>query len=83
MTVSLRNRSGQEKLLPYRPKPPVRIKVGVQKLYLICPQEDIKSQLETISEVIPLSDVRTETDTSTVSETDSKIRDENEVGKYT
>ena len=41
VTISLRRRDAREKILPYKPKEPTKIDVGVQRLVLICPVEDI------------------------------------------
>ena len=50
VTVTLRCRNAREKLLLYKAKKPMKIKVGVQRLCLICPQEEISNQLNGASD---------------------------------
>ena len=46
VTVSLRCRNAREKVLLYRARKPVQMKVGIQRLCLICPQEEVNDQLK-------------------------------------
>jgi hypothetical protein len=49
VTVSLRCRNSREKLLLYQARKPMKMKVGIQRLSLICPQEEIQNQLNAAS----------------------------------
>ena len=55
VTVSLRSRDAREKLLLYRSKKPMQMLVGVKRLVLICPNEELKNNLESCSVVPQLS----------------------------
>ena len=46
VTISLRKRDSREKLLPYKFKTPMKMKVGIQRLVLICPVEDIENNVK-------------------------------------
>ena len=46
VTVSLRCRNAREKLLLYKAKKPMKMEVGIQRLVLICPQEEIMNELD-------------------------------------
>lgn len=43
VNVNLRPRDSRDKALPYKAKAPVTMKVGVQRLVLIVPAEDIEN----------------------------------------
>ena len=45
VTISLRSRNAREKLLLYKARTPMKMIVGVQRLVLICPTEEIMQQL--------------------------------------
>ena len=45
VTISLRSRSTREKLMLYKTRKPMKMVVGVQRLVLICPSEEIQEQL--------------------------------------
>ena len=46
VTVSLRCRNAREKVQLYRARKPMQMKVGIQRLCLICPQEEVNDQLK-------------------------------------
>ena len=48
--VSMRPRRKTEKILPYQPKPLAKMVVGIQRLVLICPVEDIKPEDQQVDE---------------------------------
>ena len=50
VTVSLRSRDAREKLLVYRSRKPVKMTVGVQRLVLLCPVEEIAMSVGEVSE---------------------------------
>ena len=45
VTISLRSRNVREKILLYKARTPMKMMVGVQRLVLICPTEEIMQQL--------------------------------------
>ena len=53
--MSLRSRDAREKLLLYRSKKPMQMLVGVKRLVLICPNEELKNNLDSCSVVPQLS----------------------------
>ena len=46
VTISLRSRSAREKLLLYKARKPMKMIVGVKRLVLVCPSEEIQQQFE-------------------------------------
>ena len=45
VTISLRSRCAREKLLLYKSRQPMKMVVGVQRLVLVCPSEEVQQQL--------------------------------------
>ena len=45
VTISLRSRCAREKLLLYKSRQPMKMAVGVQRLVLVCPSEEVQQQL--------------------------------------
>ena len=67
VTVSLRSRNSREKLLLYQARKPMKMKVGIQRLSLICPQEEIKIQLDAASgKEVPDENTKEENDNNDV-----------------
>ena len=49
VTISLRSRNAREKLLLYKARKPMKMIVGVKRLVLVCPTEEIQQQIENTS----------------------------------
>ena len=52
VTVSLRSRDAREKMILYRSKKPLQMLVGVKRLVLVCPNEELQNNLDS-SSVVP------------------------------
>ena len=73
--VALRPRNKKEKLLPYKPKPLTVIPVGVQRLVLLTPTEELPDQE---SEVIDENVVRVDDSKNDEHNEDEKGGDDND-----
>ena len=51
VTILLRSRNTREKLMLYKTRKPMKMVVGVQRLVLICPSEEIQEQLGCVPSV--------------------------------